>query len=141
MRQFTVILLFAFSLGTSPCFAQHPLDTNACYLVVEKMPAFPGCDSLSNDAKRNCAKSKLAQFLAPGIKKLADPSLRSVELLVQFTVETDGSIRQVELLKGDPIFAAAIKKMMEDGPKWSPGLQRDLPVKVQMRMPLKIEIK
>lgn len=104
------------------------------------MPTFPGCEGLGRNEARECSKEKLAAFLAPSIRKLAVDSLSNIEILLQFTVETDGSIKEVNLLKGDIKYEQSILKAMETAPKWASGKQRGIPARVQLRMPLKINL-
>ena len=61
---------------------------------------------------------------------------------VKFVVWNDGSIRNIQLLRGIgggcDEEALRIVKLM---PKWKPGLQRTLPVNVQMVLPVKFVLK
>jgi periplasmic protein TonB len=63
------------------------------------------------------------------------------KVFVQFVVDKDGSVTEVQILKG--IGAGcdeeAIKAIME-GPKWKPGRQRALPVKSRMRFPINFQL-
>jgi periplasmic protein TonB len=56
---------------------------------------------------------------------------------IQFVVDKDGSVTDVQLLKGigSGCDEEAIRVIME-GPKWKPGRQRAIPVKSRMRLPI-----
>ena len=62
-------------------------------------------------------------------------------VVVEFIVEKDGSLTNLKVLKdiggGCGNEAMRIIKMM---PKWTPGKQRDMAVRVKMRAPIKFRI-
>lgn len=60
---------------------------------------------------------------------------------VQFVVDERGEITAVEIARG--IGAGCDKevmRLMENAPKWNPGKQRAVPVKVRMVIPIKFEL-
>ena len=64
------------------------------------------------------------------------------EVFLQFIVEKDGSVSNVETLRGigggcDEEAMRVVKNM----PKWSPGKQRGKSVKVQYRIPIKFTLR
>ncbi|MGK7391207.1 MAG: energy transducer TonB [Candidatus Cyclobacteriaceae bacterium M2_1C_046] len=60
---------------------------------------------------------------------------------VQFVVDEKGEITAIEIARG--IGAGCDKeviRLMENAPKWNPGKQRAVPVKVRMIMPIKFQL-
>ncbi|MCH7400647.1 energy transducer TonB [Belliella kenyensis] len=60
---------------------------------------------------------------------------------VVFVVNTDGSIQDVEVLRG--IGGGCNEEAMrvvQNAPKWEPGKQRGRPVRVRMRLPIKFKL-
>ncbi len=60
---------------------------------------------------------------------------------VVFVVNTDGSIQDVEILRG--IGGGADEEAMrvvQNAPKWEPGKQRGKPVRVKMRLPIRFKL-
>lgn len=97
------------------------------FTVVEEMPSFPG------------GEEKLHLFLKENLvyPQMARESGIQGKVYVQFMVETDGRVTDVQLLRdiGGGCGAEAIRvvKMM---PRWNPGKQRSKPVRVRFSMPV-----
>ncbi len=63
------------------------------------------------------------------------------KVFLVFIIDTDGSIGNVEVLKGvsEDIDREAIR-VVENAPNWKPGMQNDAPVKVRMRLPITFKL-
>ncbi|MCB0821625.1 MAG: energy transducer TonB [Bacteroidales bacterium] len=102
------------------------------FISSEQKPLFPGGDKAMYD------------FLYDRIKypEIARELGIQGTVYVKFVVWNDGSIRNIQLLRGIgggcDEEALRIVKLM---PKWKPGLQRTLPVNVQMVLPVKFVLK
>jgi len=101
------------------------------FLVVEKMPSFPG------------GEGEMYKFIGNNISypRMAKESGISGRVFVTFVVEKDGSVTDVKILRGigggcDEEAIRVIKAM----PTWSPGEQRGKAVRVQYRMPIKFTL-
>ncbi len=97
------------------------------FLFVEKMPEFPGGDA------------ELLSFLAQNIKYPSKAQRLSISgrVTVDFVVEKDGSVSQIRLKKG--IGAGCDEEAMRVVgllPKFAPGKQRGVPVRVHMSVPV-----
>lgn len=58
-------------------------------------------------------------------------------VFLTFIVEKDGSVSNVTVVKGaHPLLDEEAVKAISDSPKWAPGLQRGLPVRVRFQIPL-----
>lgn len=54
-----------------------------------------------------------------------------------FIVDKDGYIRDVKIIKGiDPMLDSEVVKVLKSSPRWNPGKQRGIPVKVAYSIPL-----
>ena len=106
-------------------FAEEEVDEP--FLFVEKMPEFPGGDAelLSFIAKNTTYPGKAQRLRVSG------------RVTIDFVVEKDGSVSQVRLKKG--IGAGCDEEAMRVVgmlPKFSPGKQRGVPVRVHMSVPI-----
>jgi len=63
-------------------------------------------------------------------------------VFVQFIIEKDGSISQVEVIRGisESCDAEAIK-VVSSAPAWKPGKQRGVPVRVKMALPISFKLR
>ena len=100
--------------------------------VVEDMPAFPG------------GMEAMIEYLSSNIKYPADAQKQKVDgrVLVNFVVEKDGSITEVNVVKpGFPSLDAEAVRVVKAMPKWKPGYQRGQAVRVQFTMPINFSLK
>ena len=97
------------------------------FQVVEQMPEFPG-------GMAECMK-----FLAHNIKYPVAAQQAKIEgrVIVQFVVGRDGSISNVEAIRGvSPELDAEAIRVVSMMPKWNPGKQRGRAVAVKYSMPI-----
>lgn len=101
------------------------------FTVVEEQPQYPGGD-----------ESRI-KYLQDNIKYPDEAKELGVQgkVFVTFVVEVDGSITDVRVLRGigagcDEEAIRVVKGM----PKWVPGKQRGVPVRVQFNLPIKFTL-
>lgn len=108
-----------------------PKDEGVPFLVVESMPEFPGGEeALIAYLNSNTRFTQLA--IDAGIVGT---------VYVGFVVEKDGSISNVKLLRDlggglGEICVEVVKNM----PRWTPGKQRGIPVRVTLNAPFNFEL-
>ena len=99
--------------------------------VVENAPMFPGGMEAWNS------------YLSKNLKYPTQARRMGIEgtVYVVFVVNTDGSVQDVELLRGigGGCDEEALR-VVKGAPKWSPGKQRGRPVRVRMRLPIKFKL-
>ena len=103
------------------------------FALVEQKPMFQGGDA-------NAFSKWVNQHLAyPDIAKENGIQGR---VTLQFTVNTDGSVSGVKVLRGvDPSLDKEAVRVVSSSPKWTPGKQRDRPVKVTYTFPVIFQLK
>jgi protein TonB len=101
------------------------------FTVVEEQPAYPG----GEDARM--------KYLQDNIKYPEEAKELGIQgrVYVTFVVEVDGSITDVRVLRGigggcDEEAIRVVQAM----PKWVPGKQRGVPVRVQFNLPIKFTL-
>lgn len=102
------------------------------FVLVEEMPQFPGGDQA------------LLQYLADKIRYPAIARENKIEglVVVQFVIDENGTISQAQILRGigggcDEEALRVIAAM----PRWKPGKQRGIPVKVRFNLPVRFQLK
>ena len=97
------------------------------FVIDEEMPSFPG------------GESKLMEYLSRHVNYPQEAREHGVQgkVFVNFTVEADGSITNVKLIRGigSGCDEEAVR-VVENMPKWNPGKQRGKPVKVSYAIPI-----
>ena len=100
--------------------------------VVEQMPEFPG------------GMEALFKYMAENMKYPEDAKKQQVEgrVLVQFIVETDGSVSNTEvLMRVFPSLDAEAVRVISGMPKWIPGKQNGKVVRVKYTIPVSFRFK
>jgi protein TonB len=112
-----------------------PLMVNAqedsVYIVVEKMPVFPGGeeamfqyfrDNLTTDS---CVGDRMIHFT----------------YIIEFIVERDGSLSNIKQLKPEAYQGCVnALDLFYKMPKWRPGEHEGIAVRVKMKIPLRINV-
>ena len=111
-------------VGDSPIYDKLEFFFDNAFKVVENDPEFPGGqDSLQAFMERN----------------LRNPRQVDGKVYVQFIVERNGRMTNLEVLRGiDEETDEEALRVMRLMPRWIPGRQRDKLVRVLVRFPVKI---
>ena len=111
---------------------EQPAPPSEPLTFVEEMPAFPG------------GEAELFNFLYKNLKYPEEAKLTGIsgKVFIQFIVESDGSISNIELLRsiggGCDEKALHVVRMM---PKWIPGKQNGVPVRVLLCLPVRFTLR
>lgn len=95
--------------------------------VVESMPEFPG------------GQAALMQYLAKNIKypTISQENGTQGRVIVQFVVNRDGGIVDAKVVRSvDPYLDKEALRVVGTMPKWTPGKQRNKPVRVKYTLPV-----
>ena len=111
----------------APEIEEEEVVEQEVFTIVEEMPGYPGGDA------------KMYEYLGKNIKypQIARESSIQGRVFVNFVVEPDGSVTNVEVLRGigggcDEEAMRVVKSM----PKWKPGKQRGKVVRVSYTLPV-----
>jgi protein TonB len=101
------------------------------FFIVENMPEFPG------------GELALRKFIAENVRypEMAKENDIQGTVYVRFVVDTDGSVKNVEVIRGvDPLLDKEAIRVIQSLPKWKPGKQRGKAVKVSHSVPIKFAL-
>ena len=103
------------------------------FQLVEEKPSFQGGDA---NQFSKCVNQRLVY---PEIAKENGVQGR---VTLQFTVEKDGSVTKVKVLRGvDPSLDKEAVRVVSQSPKWKPGKQRDRAVPVTYTFPVIFQLR
>ena len=103
------------------------------FQLVEEKPSFMGGDANAFSKWVN------ERLVYPEIAKENGVQGR---VTLQFTVDTDGTVKNVKVLRGvDPSLDKEAVRVVSMSPKWSPGKQRDRAVKVIYTFPVIFQLR
>lgn len=102
-------------------------EENKVFDIVEQQPMFPG------------GQTALMKYLSEHTKYPVVAQDNGVQgrVTVQFVVEKDGSISDVHVLRGvDPSLDKEAVRVVKSMPRWTPGKQNGINVRVNYRVPV-----
>ena len=103
------------------------------FALVEKKPSFMGGDA-------NTFSAWVNQHLE--YPEVARDNGVSGRVMLQFTVNPNGSVTDVKVLRGvDPALDKEAVRVISSSPKWEPGRQRDRAVKVTYTFPVVFQLR
>ena len=103
------------------------------FQLIEDRPKFQGGDA------SNFSKWVNQRLVYPEIAKENGVQGR---VMLQFTIEKDGSLTKVKVLRGvDPSLDKEAVRVVSTSPKWSPGKQRDRAVPVTYTFPVVFQLR
>lgn len=113
---------------------QTPLmDEEGNYLTPDIMPQFPGG-----------RRDSLFTFLSANVKypKECANAHISGKVVVQFVVDTDGTITDVVVVRssGEPLLDKEAMRVVKIMPKWTPGKHEGKPVRVRYTIPINFKL-
>ncbi len=121
----------AIEVYVPPVREEEEVIEEEIFTVVESMPEFPG------------GPGKMLEFIATNIKypPMARESGIQGRVFVNFVVEPDGSVSNVNIIRGigggcDEEAIRVVKTM----PKWTPGRQRGKAVRVSFNLPVRFTL-
>ena len=123
-------------------------EVKIVHTVVEEMPRFPGCeDETDKTIRKACAQKKMLEYIYKEINYPTIARETGIEgtVVVRFYIDEQGNVKTPEILKeiggGCGKEAMRVVKKMNDLPeRWTPGKQRNQPVKVYFNLPVKYKL-
>lgn len=110
---------------------KHVVEETKIFTVVEQMPMFPGGDAA------------LMGYLRDNIHYPTVAAENGVQgrVVVGFVVERDGSITDVNILRGvDPSLDREAMRVVKSMPRWTPGKQNGSAVRVKYQVPVSFRL-
>ncbi len=100
------------------------------YFIVEQMPYF---------IEEDKGYDGFREFISENIRYPEEAREQGIQgrVFVQLTVQADGSVGNVNVVKGaDPMLDQEAVRVVESSPRWNPGMQDGKPVDVLFTMPV-----
>ena len=142
-----IVVLLMMTVGNIACAQNVPLiidpdkvdqylaerkDTINVYDCVEQMPSFPG------------GSQKLKEFIEENLrypKELEETCVQG-RVIVRFVVERNGKLSNVKVVKSvDPVLDKEALRIVKLMPRWIPGRQNGITVRVKCYIPIIFRLK
>ncbi|MBW2962251.1 M56 family metallopeptidase [Mesonia aestuariivivens] len=109
------------------------------FASIEKVPTYPGCEGLENDATKACMSEKIQNFVAENfntttVKPYAKKGNNRV--YVRFAITKEGTIDNIQARASSPELAEEGKRVVAMLPKMKPGKNDGKPVSVVYSLPI-----
>jgi protein TonB len=114
-------------------FIEEVVEDVIQFEIVEEKPKFQGGDESTFTAwvQNNIVFPEIAK--ENGVQG---------RLVLTFVVGTDGRVTDVSILRGiDPALDKEAVRVVQSSPRWTPGRQRDKPVKVRYNFPIIFQLR
>jgi periplasmic protein TonB len=101
------------------------------FFAVEEMPEFPG------------GETELRKFIASNIRypEIAKENGSQGKVYIFFVINAEGGVEQIEIKRSlDPFLDKEAIRVIQSMPKWSPGKQSGVPVKVAFTIPINFQL-
>ncbi len=134
-KYFAILPLMLLLITANSAFAQKiepqkkaaQQNVDEIFVVVEEAPVFSG------------GESAMMKFLVDNINYPPEAQEKGIEgrVIVQFIVEKDGSLSDVNVLRSvDPLLDTEAVRVVNSMPDWKPGKQRGQAVRVHFTLPI-----
>lgn len=111
---------------------EEVVEDDQPFVRVEQMPSFMGGDLLTF---RNWVMQNLRYP-----QKAQENNIQG-RVLVEFVIERDGSLTNIKPLQSpDQVLTDEAVRILKKSPKWTPGMQRNLPVRVKYTLPIEFNL-
>lgn len=124
-------MLFCLTIAVCSAQAQTTQQEEPVFEVCEVMPQFPG------------GLNEMMNYLSTNIRYPKEAQKEKIEgrSVVQFVVETDGSLSSFSVMKSShPLLDAEALRVIKSMPKWTPGTQGGKFVRVQFALPVSFRL-
>lgn len=123
---------FEFTSNVTSTKEVLPSGDSEFFMIVEDMPRFQGGD--------------IAKFRTWVMSKIQYPAMAQSmqiqgQVTLSFIIEKDGSLTNIEVLQSaDSLLDKEAIRVVQSSPKWEPGKQRDVPVRVKFTLPVNFQL-
>jgi len=120
-------------------FGEEEEEISVPFAVIEKVPVFPGCETLETEAERKaCFSQKIQEHIQKNFNypKTALEMGISGRVFLQFEIDTKGKVSNIRKRGPDRLLEEEAVRIIASLPQMKPGQQRGRPAKVGYSIPI-----
>lgn len=114
------------------------------FVIIEDAPVFKGCEGLSKEENKKCFIKSIQKFVIRkfNIDLAQDLSLRpgKHKIFAQFVISKTGEVHEIKIKAPHHKLKKEVKNIIEKLPKFTPGMQRKVPVNVKFTLPITFKV-
>jgi protein TonB len=113
-------------------------DVDVPFAVIEDVPIFPGCESVSKSQRRDCFQEQMNKHIRKNFRypEIAQEMGIQGRVYVNFIISKDGSISNIRMRGPDKNLEKEAERIISKLPNMTPGKQRGRAVRVPFSIPI-----
>lgn len=123
---------------------EDPIENDVAFINIEDAPVFKGCEGLSKKENKRCFDRKMKEF----VQRNFDANLGSElglqagvhKIQTQFLIDANGNVVDVKIRAPHVRLKKETELLINKLPKFTPGKQRNTPVRVRYTMPIAFKV-
>ena len=113
------------------------------FILLEEAPVYPGCEDLKNEEAKACFTKKISRFVNKKFNTglAEDLSMQGKQrITVMFVIDKYGNVTDIEASAPHRRLEKEAKRVIEQLPQMTPGMQRKRPVPVKYALPISFQV-
>lgn len=119
-------------------------DENVPYVLIEDAPIYKGCEGLSKEENKKCFIKSIQKFVIKrfDVDLAQNLGLRpgKYRMFAEFIIAKDGYITEIKIKAPHYRLEKEVNSIIKKIPKFTPGMQRKVPVNVKFTLPISFNV-
>ncbi|QTD36563.1 energy transducer TonB [Polaribacter batillariae] len=121
-----------------------PIVNDVPFIMIEDAPVFKGCEGLSKEENKRCFDKKMKQFVQRNFDAglASELGLRAgkYKIQTQFLIDDKGNVVDIKIRAPHKKLEKETNDLIKKLPKFTPGKQRNRPVRVRYTLPIAFSV-
>jgi protein TonB len=114
------------------------------FIIIEEAPVYKGCEGLTKEENKKCFIKSIQNFVVKrfNIELAQDLGLRpgKYKIFTQFVIGKDGVVKEIKIKAPHSKLKKEVNSIITKLPKFTPGMQRKVPVNVKFTLPISFNV-
>ena len=112
------------------------------FVVIEDVPIYPGCETISSTARRRCFNQKIQRHIQKNFNYPEEAQKLQIEgkVITSFMVDKNGNITKIVTRGPHPLLELEARRIFSKLPQMVPGKHRGKAVQVPFAIPLSFKL-